>query len=169
VSETVFILLGSNLGNRKRNLAAAITRIERIRGCEITGLSHLYETEAVEMSDRSSSFLNQVVEGEYDFEPLDLLRELEMIEKELGRTEKRKNVARIIDLDILLFGNRVVETATLQVPHPRLLERNFAMIPLLEIEPDIVHPLVLRPVSDFMQPTDRHRVEEYRHDVAGHV
>ncbi|MEW5993373.1 MAG: 2-amino-4-hydroxy-6-hydroxymethyldihydropteridine diphosphokinase [Candidatus Zixiibacteriota bacterium] len=166
MTETAFILLGSNMGDREKNLASAISRIEAIPGFELTGVSSVYVSEADDMDKGSPSFLNQVVMGDYQYRPNELLAALEAIEKQLGRTGKGKNQPRTIDLDILLFGNQVVETERLSIPHRKLLNRPFAMAPLLEIDPQIVHPVVNRPVAEFLTDEQKQQVLLYRDHVA---
>jgi 2-amino-4-hydroxy-6-hydroxymethyldihydropteridine diphosphokinase len=161
--------MGSNMGDREKNLTAALTKLEMVPGLEITAVSGIYVSEAQDMEGENPSFMNQVVMAEYQYLPNELLNELELIEKKLGRTSKGKKQPRTIDLDILLFGNRIVETERLSIPHRELLNRPFAMVPLLQIEPNIIHPVTRRPVAEFLSEQDRQKVLLYKDHVARNV
>jgi len=169
MAETVYILIGSNMGDREKNLSAALAKLETVPGMEIVAISGIYLSEAEGMESDSPSFMNQVVMGDYQYLPNELLDALELIEKKLGRTGKGRKQPRTIDLDILLFGDRIVETERLSVPHRELLNRPFAMVPLLQIEPDLVHPVVKRPISEFITDKQRERVLLYKDHVARNV
>ena len=103
MAETVFILIGSNLGDREKSLAQALIKMETVDGLEIVATSGIYVSDAVQMEEGSPSFLNQVVMADYQYLPQELLDALESIEKSMGRTGKGKRVPRAIDLDILLY------------------------------------------------------------------
>jgi 2-amino-4-hydroxy-6-hydroxymethyldihydropteridine diphosphokinase len=133
--KTVYIGLGSNLGDRAENLRKARERIEA-SGVRIRRGSSLYETEPREMLDQPW-FLNQAIEAETTLFPRQLLARLLMIEREMGRVRAIPKGPRTIDLDILLFGNAVVHAAGLEIPHPRLSERRFVLEPLAELVPDL--------------------------------
>jgi 2-amino-4-hydroxy-6-hydroxymethyldihydropteridine diphosphokinase len=133
--KTVYIGLGSNLGDRAENLRKARERIEA-SGVRIRRGSSLYETEPREMLDQPW-FLNQAIEAETTLFPRQLLARLLMIEREMGRVRATPKGPRTIDLDILLFGNAVVHAAGLEIPHPRLSERRFVLEPLAELVPDL--------------------------------
>ena len=167
--ETVYILMGSNAGDRERNLAVALARIEALPGFELVAASGVYVSEAQGMAADSPSFMNQVVRGDYQYLPNELLNALERIERQLGRTGKGRNLPRTIDLHILLFGDRVIETEQLSIPHRRLLNRPFAMVPLLDIDPDLVHPVVKRPIAQFLTDRQRQGVMLYKDHVARNV
>jgi 2-amino-4-hydroxy-6-hydroxymethyldihydropteridine diphosphokinase len=169
MAETVYILTGSNLGDRERNLAAALAKIETLPGFELVAVSGVYVSEAQGMAADSPSFMNQVLMGDYQYLPSELLNALEQIEKQLGRTGKGRNQPRIIDLDVLLFGDRIVETEALSIPHHQLLNRPFALVPLLEIDPDLVHPVVKRPIVEFLTDRQRQEVVLYKDHVARNV
>ena len=166
MAETVYLLLGSNLGDRKLFLEQARERMEAIEGLEIVAVSPVYITEAKEMPEYSPMFLNQVIKAEYAYTPNELLTALESIETDLGRTDKGAKLPRTIDIDILLFGERVIETDRLTVPHKKLLKRPFAMVPLLEIDRDIIHPGTRRPVADSLTKKGRKQVILYEDHVA---
>ncbi len=141
-----YLSLGSNLGEKTENLARARGLLER-GGIRIVRSSSLYRTQPVGMSDQPW-FVNQVIEIATALRPQGLLRVLKKAEKELGRRAGPANGPRIIDMDILLAGNLVVEGKKLVIPHPRLPQRNFVLVPLEEIAPDTVHPVIKKTVLD---------------------
>jgi len=169
MTETTYILLGSNMGDREKNLSAAKTELENLPGLEIVAISGIYISEAQEMEGENPSFMNQVIMADYQYLPNELLNGLELIEKKLGRTGKGQKKPRLIDLDILMFGNQIIETDRLSIPHRELLNRPFAMVPLLQIEPDIVHPVVKRPVAEFLSEKQHREVLLYKDHVARNV
>ncbi|MDR9756398.1 MAG: 2-amino-4-hydroxy-6-hydroxymethyldihydropteridine diphosphokinase [Syntrophomonadaceae bacterium] len=134
-----FIGMGSNLGDRRTFLKEASLEIGSHPQLRVIRLSSLYETEPVGYLDQGW-FLNQVMEIETTLTPEELLTFLQGIENKLGRKRLIRWGPRVIDLDILLYGNRTIETPKLIIPHPRMYERGFVMIPLQEIAPDLVHP-----------------------------
>ena len=134
---TVYLGLGSNLGNRESNLDTALKLLgERMR---LGKRSSLYDTEPVGNKDQPR-FLNLVVQAFTRLTPENLLKLAKGIELRLGR-HSRTGEPRPIDIDILFFGNMVVRTPDLEIPHPRLPEREFVLAPLAEIAPDLIHPL----------------------------
>lgn len=169
MADTVYILLGSNLGDREQYLAEARKQIETLEGLEITAVSGMYVTEAREMKGDNPSFLNQVIQADYIYTPMELLVSLEEVERCLARTDKGHKLARTIDCDILLFGTHIIDTPRLTVPHPRLLERAFAMIPLLEIDPNLHHPVTRKAIDEAVRERDRATVILYRDHVAREV
>jgi 2-amino-4-hydroxy-6-hydroxymethyldihydropteridine diphosphokinase len=169
MAETVYILLGSNLGDRERNMTRAMEELTGVPGLEIVAASSIYLTEAEGMDEEAPSFLNQVVKGDYDYLPNELLVTLERIEKRLGRSDKGQKQPRTIDLDILLFGEQIIETEQLSIPHRELLNRAFAMVPLLQIDPEIVHPVTRRPVAEFLEENRAHGVLLFKDYVARHI
>jgi len=146
---TVYIGLGSNLGEREAHLRSAVLRLTDLPGLKVAATSSIYETAAQEMAPGSPPFLNQVVKVESTLSPLDLLEALELVEAELGRTGKGLGLPRTIDLDILLYGDTVLATPRLTIPHPRLLARPFAIVPLLELSPALRHPATGRPLAEY--------------------
>ncbi len=169
MAETVYILTGSNVSDREKNLSAALAKLEEVPGLEIVAVSGIYISEAEQMEGDNPSFMNQVVMADYQYLPNELLDALELIEKMLGRTGKGKKQPRTIDLDILLFGDRIVETERLSIPHRQLLNRSFAMVPLLEIEPNLIHPIVKRPIAEFLTDEQRQKVLLFKDHVARNV
>lgn len=139
----VYLGLGTNLGDKEANLHAAVREINERIG-EVTSLSAFYATAPWGFSSENT-FLNAACCVESNLSPLDLLRETQAIECELGRTKKsvdRHYADRLIDIDILLYGDRVLHTPELEIPHPLMTERRFVMDPLAEIAPDVVHPVL---------------------------
>lgn len=142
-SESVFILLGSNLGNRER-LVNQACRMMGERCGEIMAKSRLYESEPWGFKSEHW-FLNQVVQINTLLSPNELMQTLLDIEKELGRDRTTPHdgyVSRPMDLDILYFGNEVVDTELVNAPHPRLYQRRFTLLPLCDLAPDFVHPVL---------------------------
>ena len=133
----VFLGIGTNLGDRERNLQEA--RAALSQRLEILKESSIYQTAPWGYLDQPA-FLNQVIEAQTALSSLNLLDFLKQTEKQLGRQANFRFGPRLIDLDILFYGNRIIQTPRLQVPHPRLSERAFVLIPLAEIAPEFVHP-----------------------------
>ncbi|MFH2048193.1 MAG: 2-amino-4-hydroxy-6-hydroxymethyldihydropteridine diphosphokinase [bacterium] len=169
MSTPAYILLGSNLGDREKNLTKAQTKLEAVSGLEIVASSAIYISEPHQMEGENPSFMNQVIKIEYQYLPNELLNALELVEKNLGRTGKGKKEPRTIDLDILLFGDAIIETDELSIPHRELLNRPFAMVPLLEIDPDIVHPVTKEPIAQFLNEEDANEIILYKEHVARHI
>ena len=136
---TVFIALGSNLGDRAENLRQA--RIHLNRTVRITAESSIVETPPWGYTDQPD-FLNQVVRGKTTASPQALIHVMKSVEKEIGRTPNFRYGPRLIDLDLLYYADLVLETPGLTVPHPRLQERDFVLRPLAEIAPDWMHPVL---------------------------
>jgi 2-amino-4-hydroxy-6-hydroxymethyldihydropteridine diphosphokinase len=145
VLKTVYLSLGSNLGDRAANLWAAIDRLAAVSN--VVAVSSLYETEPVEFTEQPW-FLNCVVKLETEKMPRQLLAALLDIEIQMGRRRDRKKGPRIIDLDILLFGSSVVQTKGLTIPHPAMHERRFVLEPLAEIAPEVRHPVFKRTIRE---------------------
>ena len=133
----VFLGIGTNLGDRERNLQAALAILSQ--KMVILKESSIYQTAPWGYLDQPA-FLNQVIEAQTDLSPLNLLGFLKDTEKVLGRQANFRYGPRLIDLDILFYGNRVIQTPRLQIPHPRIAQRAFVLVPLAEIAPDFVHP-----------------------------
>jgi 2-amino-4-hydroxy-6-hydroxymethyldihydropteridine diphosphokinase len=145
----VYLSLGSNLGKRERHLQDAIGRLEGT-GLHIVRLSSIYETEPMDRRDQPW-FLNMVVEAETALFPLQLLQRVQRIEMQLGRKRLAPKGPRIIDIDILLYGNSIIHAPRLDVPHPRLAQRRFVLEPLLELAPDLRHPETRRSVREMLR------------------
>ncbi len=134
----VYISLGSNLGDREKNLRTAIAALAEAN-VQVTRISSLYETEPVDLREQPW-FLNCVVQAETEVPALDLLRALRGIESRMGSKKLVPKGPRLIDLDILLYGDQTIDTPELHVPHPRMLQRKFVLVPLAEIAPNLKHP-----------------------------
>jgi 2-amino-4-hydroxy-6-hydroxymethyldihydropteridine diphosphokinase len=137
---SVFIGLGSNLGERHRFLNSAAVEIRRIPCTKVVWYSSVYETDPYGMKDQPK-FLNAVGELETELSPPELLKELKRIEQTAGRKERERWGPREIDLDILVYDGLVYTDETVTVPHPELERRKFVLLPLREIAPDLVHPI----------------------------
>jgi 2-amino-4-hydroxy-6-hydroxymethyldihydropteridine diphosphokinase len=136
---TVYLSLGSNVGDRRRNLEAALDLL-RAAEVNILRISRAYETEPQDVRAQPW-FLNLVAEAETRLFPLQLLRAIHRVERRLGRKRVVDKGPRTIDIDIVLFGAYVVDSDELQIPHPRMSERRFVLEPLAELRPDLRHPV----------------------------
>jgi 2-amino-4-hydroxy-6-hydroxymethyldihydropteridine diphosphokinase len=137
-SEIVFLSLGSNVGDREKNLRAAMAALPEL-GVQIKKVSSIYETEPVDLLEQPW-FLNCVIEGETTVPPVALLKKLRELEKRMGSKKLVASGPRLIDLDILVYGQQTIESPELQVPHPRMHLRRFVLAPLAEIAPNLKHP-----------------------------
>lgn len=141
--ETVFIGFGSNLGDRLDFCDRAVTLLSLLPHSQVTGVSSLYETEPLPEHDPGPGwFLNGVVRLETDLTPQSLLEVCREVEQSLGRDQDHRSGPRTLDLDILLYGARIINEPGLIVPHPRLHLRRFVLEPLVELEPELLHPLL---------------------------
>lgn len=145
-----FLSLGSNLRDRRANLDQALAALEREQ-VHVVARSSIYETEPQDVANQPW-FLNMVVECESRFFPHQLLAVTQRVEREMGRvrTGAPPRGPRVIDIDILLFCNAALETPELMIPHPRMFDRRFVLEPLLEIAPELRHPLTKQPVSRYL-------------------
>ena len=155
----VYLALGSNVGNREENLREAERRLRRL-GIIVKRASSIYETGPVDYLDQDW-FLNSVLQAETDLPPRELLARMREIESAMGSKKPFAKGPRLIDLDILLYGDETISTPDLQVPHPRMLERLFVLVPLAEIAPTYRHPSWQGTVSELLQKTpDRSEVRK---------
>jgi 2-amino-4-hydroxy-6-hydroxymethyldihydropteridine diphosphokinase len=136
--KTVYLSLGSNIGDREKNLRTAIASLEDAK-VRVTRVSSFYETEPVDLREQPW-FLNCVVEGTTKIAALELLHALREIERRMGSQKLVPKGPRLIDMDILLYGEETIDEPELQVPHPRMFLRKFVLIPLAEIAPNVRHP-----------------------------
>jgi 2-amino-4-hydroxy-6-hydroxymethyldihydropteridine diphosphokinase len=157
-SNTVYLSLGSNIGDREANLRAAIAALPA-GGVRVTRASSIYETQPVDYLPQGW-FLNCVIEGETRLPPLELLRDLRGIEAAMGSKKEFPKGPRLIDIDILLYGSVTIDTPELQIPHPRMALRRFVLVPLAEIAPQLRHPSWSTPVEQLLATTpDRSEVK----------
>ncbi|WP_419882639.1 2-amino-4-hydroxy-6-hydroxymethyldihydropteridine diphosphokinase [Peribacillus sp. B-H-3] len=160
----VYISIGSNMGNRKEIFADALRLLQNHSEIQVVDSSSLYETEPVGFLDQED-FLNAVIKAETSLKADELLVYCLQIEKELGRKRIIRWGPRTLDLDILLYNHENIETEDLIIPHPRILDRAFVIIPLLEIDPHITLPKMetpLRVILDNMQDKDKEGVRLWK-------
>ena len=154
--KTVYLSLGSNIGDRASNLRRAIRQLNAA-GVNVARVSPAYETEPVDYADQRW-FLNLVVEAETDLFPRQLLALTTRIERSLGRVRAAPKGPRTIDIDILLYGQVRMRTTELEIPHPRLTERRFVLAPLADLAPDLRHPASGRSVRELLEKLEGQRV-----------
>ena len=147
----VYLGLGTNLGDKEQNMNSAIRKLSLEVG-EITRQSGFHASKPWRFQSENE-FLNAVILAETNLLPSELLVKTQQIELELGRTAKSANgyADRVIDIDILLYDNLIIDTPELKIPHPLIMERDFVYIPLLEIAPDLVHPIAGRKIADVLK------------------
>ena len=149
-----YVALGSNLADRPAHIAAALDRLRQTPGVRVTAVSTLLENPAVGGPAGSPPFLNAAAELLTDLPPHELLRELLAIEGQLGRVRAERWGPRTIDLDLLLYGDWVIESPDLTVPHPLMHARRFVLQPLAEIAPGAVHPIRSATVAKLLRQLD---------------
>ena len=145
-----YIGIGSNIGDKVQQCQKAISEILKIDRHKLLAKSSFFKTQPIGYTSQDW-FVNGVIKIETNLEPLDLLRVLKTIELHLGRTETFRWGPRTIDLDILIFDDREMKTEDLQIPHPLLHERQFVLIPLVEIDRDLVHPVLEKTVGEILE------------------
>ncbi|WP_278625161.1 2-amino-4-hydroxy-6-hydroxymethyldihydropteridine diphosphokinase [Parabacteroides gordonii] len=145
-----YLALGTNIGNKRRNMITAAALLAERVG-DVLALSGFYETEPWGFQS-DNTFLNAALQLETGLPPLELLKATQEIELEMGRTQKSNGAYhdRIIDIDILLYDDLILQTPELTLPHPLMHERQFVMEPLAEIAPNVIHPVFKKPVVSFM-------------------
>lgn len=149
----VFIGIGSNLGDRRANVREGRRRVAELPKSRVVKESSLYESEP--HGDAKTWFGNSVVEVETELGPTDLLKHLKKIEEDMGRkrVKGKRWGSRIIDLDILFYDNETIEKRNLKIPHPRLPQRRFVLVPLSELAPQLIHPGLNASVSELLATT----------------
>jgi 2-amino-4-hydroxy-6-hydroxymethyldihydropteridine diphosphokinase len=146
----VYVGLGSNLGDREQAIRLAVRQLAEIPDTLVQRVSCLYDTEPVGETAQPR-FLNAVAELETPLDPRTLLWHLMLIETRLGRVRTRRWGPRTIDLDLLLYADRIIEEEGLSVPHPEMLRRGFVLVPIVELAPRFLHPVTQRPLVDHLR------------------
>ncbi len=159
MDHTVYLALGSNLGNRLANLKNAISNLTP--QMDVKKKSPVYETPPWGHTDQPP-FLNQCLMVETYLEPENLLAHLKRLETVLGREPTFENGPRIIDIDILFYDDLILNTPPLVIPHPRMHTRGFVLVPLNDIAPDMVHPVLGKPVGELLLDVERMNIHEYK-------
>lgn len=154
----IYIALGTNLGDRLANLRAAIDAL--LPEVPVVDKSYVYETPPWGFEDQPA-FLNMVIKAETKLEPEALLTYLKRLEVDLGREQNFRWGPRLIDLDILFYDDLVLDSPPLVIPHPRLHERAFVLVPLADVAPDLVHPVLQRSVSDMLAELDTQEITRF--------
>ncbi len=149
MAHQVYIGIGSNLGNKRENYLEALERIAKTPKTRIIKESSVYESQP--LGDSKEWFINGVIEIETELKPELLLTKFKNIERAMGRKKVRKRWgARIIDLDILLYDSLVMNKKTLKIPHPEMHQRKFVLIPLSELAPQVIHPVLGTSISELL-------------------
>jgi 2-amino-4-hydroxy-6-hydroxymethyldihydropteridine diphosphokinase len=157
---TVFIGIGSNLGEPDKNCLEAVKRIEQVGGCKNTGVSRLYLTEPVGVEDQPW-YVNCVMSISTNLSARRLMNILLRIESAMGRVREKKWESRNIDLDILLFDNEIISEENLTIPHPLMHKRRFVVAPIVDLAPNLIHPFLGKTMSELLDalPDDEQTVK----------
>jgi 2-amino-4-hydroxy-6-hydroxymethyldihydropteridine diphosphokinase len=147
-----YLGLGSNIGDRISFIENALTEISKIPDTKVVKMSSVYETEPWG-EIRQDDFLNSVIEIDTKLDAAILLKELKEIEKKLGRNKTAKWSEREIDIDLLFYGNEIIENDVMNVPHLQIENRRFVLFPMAEIAPDFIHPVLKKSISELLKET----------------
>ena len=159
---TVFLALGTNLGDRLANLRAALEALAP--DVRVLSHSHIYETPAWGYADQPA-FLNMALKGETGLSPSALLAHLKQLETHLGRTPSFRWGPRLIDIDILFYNDLALDSPELTIPHPRLQERGFVLVPLADLAPDLRHPLLGKSIRQLLADVDVSGIEHFKEEL----
>jgi 2-amino-4-hydroxy-6-hydroxymethyldihydropteridine diphosphokinase len=160
--KTVYLSLGSNLGDRTAHLARAVALLEA-SDIRVARASSIYETEPRDVPDQPW-FLNQVIEAQTTLYPRQLLARTQKIEREMGRTRTVDKGPRVMDIDILLYGESKVLTEALEIPHPRIADRRFVLEPLHELAPELRHPVTRKTIREMLRAVSNQAVRHVRNE-----
>ncbi len=152
MTHTVYIAIGSNLGDKLSNCKKGIELLEK-SGVSILACSHFYKTEPVDYADQDW-FINAAIKAQTDLAPLALLKALKSIEKDAGRVETVRFGPRVLDMDIIFYDNLITEQAGLSIPHPRMHKRGFVLTPICDIAPELVHPVLKQTMTELLKQFD---------------
>lgn len=169
MSNTIYLSLGSNLGDREKNLRKANEMISVMEGFEVIDHSPIYVNPAIDMDKDAPGFFNMIVKGEFRFRPMELLNNIENIESKLGRTNKGECKPRTIDIDIIFFGDEIIETDKLSIPHRKMTQRAFVLLPLLQIDPELVHPVTKEKVKIYLDDCNTDDLVLYKEKIGVNV
>jgi len=150
---SAYLCLGSNLGDREKNLTRALSLLSQ--EVKLEKVSSIYETEPVGHKEQPL-FLNMVCQGTTNLNPQELLSLAKAIESKMGRAPSFPNAPRPIDIDILFYDNEIITTKDLTIPHPRLTDRAFVLVPLAEIAPELVHPELGKSITELASKVKGH-------------
>lgn len=167
MSVTAYIALGSNLGNRRAHLESALEQLRQTPGVEVLAVSRFWETEPVGGPPAQHPYLNAVCAVATELSPFELHRELLRIEQTHGRQRGEANAPRTLDLDLLLYGEEIIQSAELIIPHPRMHQRAFVLGPLAELAPTLIHPVLRRSVVELLAGLSRQDLQGRRGVVTG--
>ena len=158
MTKNIFLALGTNLGDRLANLETAIQNMPP--DMPVIKRSSIYETPPWGFLEQPA-FLNMVLQVETEFSPWKLLKFLKKLEGSMGREKTFRNGPRLIDIDILFYGNLKFEKSGLVIPHPSIAERAFVLVPLAEIAPDFLHPVLKVTIQDLLNKVDHQVIQPY--------